>query len=161
MSRLLFILDGPGFRQLEHNTPIFGTMGFHLAFTMHLPPPTGIENFNNFLINFVGRVDEKNNDEFVMVSSLHGYDIIKVGNGFDHHCLKYYYIFHYDVRTRCGYVDEYTAVEFFKSKASVVTSAVFDHSSLHAQLMKQARHIQKEWNRQGKPVPVPLRDGTP
>ena len=109
MSRLLFILDGPGFRQLEHNTPIFGTMGFHLAFTMHLPPPTGIENFNNFLINFVGRVDEKNKDEFVMVSNLGGYITARVSDGLNHSRFKYYYIFHYDVRTRCGYADEYTA----------------------------------------------------
>jgi hypothetical protein len=136
-------------------------MGFHLAFTMHLPPPTGIENFNNFLINFVGRVDEKNKDEFVMVSNLGGYITARVSDGLNHSRFKYYYIFHYDVRTRCGYADEYTADEFLSSEADVVTSVIFYQSDMHVQFMKQARHIQKEWNRQGKPVPVPWRDGTP
>jgi hypothetical protein len=161
MSRLLFILDGPCFRQLEHSTPIFGTMGFHLPFTMHLPPPAGIENFNNFLINFVGRVDEKNTDEFVMVSSLGGYTTKKVVGGLDHVPFRYYYIFRYNVRTRCGYADEYTADEFLKSEAAVVASSIFGHSDLDIQFMKRARCIQKEWNRQVKPIPVPWRDATP
>ena len=128
---------------------------------MHLPPPAGIENFNNFLINFVGRVDEKNTDEFVMVSSLGGYTTKRVGDGLDHVPFRYYYIFRYNVRTRCGYASEYTTEEFLKSGSCSATSAILGHSDLQKKFMERARCIQKEWNRQGKPIPVPWRDNTP
>ncbi len=124
MPRELKIINGPGFKQLAFNSGIFGEYSSHCVFYLDQPIPKGMTTINGpnalqgAVRSFTKNDYEDNGDNFTLIlknSALQ--DKIIKNRVIGTKVSLFYYVLHYNCRTRRGTAIEYTVREFFSGKA--------------------------------------------